>query len=57
MVLRDFVNAAKNIGKIKPKACRNWAVSQYSTDAVAPRYARYFGRLSDLWKKGWGELD
>jgi len=57
MVLRDFVNAAKNISKIKPKACRNWAVSQYSMEAVAPRYTKYFGRLSDLWKKGWGELD
>jgi glycosyltransferase involved in cell wall biosynthesis len=57
MVLRDFVDAAKNIEKIKPKTCRNWAVSQFSMDACAPRYANFFRRLGDLWSEGWNKLD
>lgn len=56
MVLKEFVKAVKNIEHIKPKACRQWAVSRFSTDACAMKYDRYFGRLSDLWRKGWGEL-
>jgi hypothetical protein len=59
MVLKDFVRGAKAIrdGKISSKNCRNWAVSQYSTVNVAPRYDRYFRRLGDLWKSGWREID
>jgi hypothetical protein len=58
MVLKDFVKGARNIlaGKISSKNCRNWAVSQYSTTNVAPRYNRFFQRLEDTWKGGWSEL-
>jgi len=59
MVLKDFVKGAKNIldGKISSKNCRKWAVSQYGTANVAPRYDRYFRRIGDLWKNGWAEID
>jgi hypothetical protein len=58
MVLKDFVKGARNImaGKISSKNCRNWAVSQYSTTNVAPRYNRFFQRLEDTWRGGWSEL-
>jgi len=59
VILKDFVRGAKNIlaGKISSKNCRKWAVSQYSTTAVAPRYHKFFDRLEDMWKGGWGELE
>lgn len=54
--LKEFVHAARHIDEISPAACRDWAVSQFSTDVCGKKYDRYFGRLGDLWKKGWGEL-
>ena len=56
MVLKEFVKAVRNIERIKPRTCRQWAVSRFSTEVCAVKYDRYFGRLSDLWGKGWGEL-
>lgn len=49
---REFVDAARNIDKIKPKDCRKWAM-QYTLDAVAPMYKRYFTRILNLVGKGW----
>lgn len=55
--LREFVHAARHIDEISPQACRDFAVSNFSTEVCGKRYDKYFGRLSDLWKKGWGELE
>jgi len=57
MVLKEFVKAAKRIDTINPESCRSWAVEQFSTDACAWKYDTYFNRLTDLWGKGWEELE
>jgi len=48
-----FEWAARNIGKIEPKACRDWAV-RFSLENIAPMYDEYFqsvanSRLKDGW--------
>jgi len=54
--LKEFVNAARNIGEIDPENCRNWAESNFSTDVCAKKYDTFFGRLTDLRKGGWSQL-
>ena len=49
---REFVDAARNIDKIKPKNCRKWAM-QYTLDKTAPLYKRYFTQILNLVGKGW----
>lgn len=49
---RDFVDAARNIDKIKPKNCRKWAM-QYTLDKTAPLYKKYFTQILNLTGKGW----
>ena len=56
MVLKEFVKAAKNIETIAPLSCRRWAVEKFSTTVCAQQYDTFFGRLTDLWGQGWGEL-
>lgn len=52
--LEEFVWAAKNIGRIQPAACRQWAVGNYSMDAIGPRYDAYMQKLLNLQRgKGW----
>lgn len=52
----QFVWAIKNIKKIKPKDCYNWAVSNFSMDRVAKMYEEYFDMLYKLSaKKGFYE--
>jgi len=51
-----FMWAAKNIGNIKPQACRDWAMNNFSLDAVAPKYEEYFNMVADVHGgKGWYE--
>jgi hypothetical protein len=40
--MEQFVWATKNIDKISPKACREWAMNNYSLDAIAPMYEEFF---------------
>lgn len=48
-----FVHAAKNIGKIDPKNCRQWA-ENFTLDKVAPMYEEYFQNVYDVYtEKGW----
>jgi len=49
---REFVEAATNIGRIKPANCRAWAM-QYTLDTAAPQYKRYFTQILGLTGKGW----
>jgi glycosyltransferase involved in cell wall biosynthesis len=47
-----FLWAARNIETIKPQACYDWAVKNYSTDRVVLMYEEYFTMLSDVFNKG-----
>ena len=53
-----FVWAAKNIDKIKPTACRDWTVANYSMDRVVLKYEEFFKMLEDVkFKKGFYEIN
>jgi glycosyltransferase involved in cell wall biosynthesis len=54
-LLREFVVAAKKCldGKIDYKTCRDWAVSNYSTEVVKEQYQDFFERISTLMGEGW----
>jgi glycosyltransferase involved in cell wall biosynthesis len=41
-----FEWAARNIGKIEPKACRDWAI-RFSLENVAPMYDEYFQSVAN----------
>lgn len=45
---KHFVNAINTIDKIKPSACREWALSKYSDEAIHNRYDNYFRSIQDL---------
>jgi glycosyltransferase involved in cell wall biosynthesis/SAM-dependent methyltransferase len=51
--MEEFVWAAQNIGKLSRKACRDWALANYSLDRVALMYEEYFQRLMNLNGAGW----
>jgi len=44
----QFEWAVRNIDKISPQACRDWAVNNYSTDRVRKMYEEYFDMLLKL---------
>lgn len=44
----EMLEAGRKIHTIDPKACRDWAMSKFSTDVVAKQYEEYFGRLYKL---------
>jgi glycosyltransferase involved in cell wall biosynthesis len=53
----QFIWAAKNIDKIKPAACRDWTVANYSMDRVVLKYEEYFKMLEDVkFRKGFYEI-
>jgi len=53
----QFLWAAKNIHKIDRRACRAWAVANFSLEKVAPMYEEFFGSLLPVFKgKGFYEL-
>jgi len=43
--IEQFVWAAKNINKISRRACREWAVNNFSLDRVSRMYEEYFQTL------------
>jgi len=45
----DFVWAAKNIDRINPQDCRDWAVKNYSMDRIKLMFQNYFEKLYDIW--------
>lgn len=54
--MEEFVWAAKNIDKIDPEVCREWAVRNYGLDHVALMYEEYFKSVLELnvaGKEGW----
>lgn len=49
--------AAKNIDKISPQACRDWAMNNFSLDKVADMYEEYFQMVYDVYTAdGWYQL-
>jgi glycosyltransferase involved in cell wall biosynthesis len=49
----DFVQAIKNIDKIKPINCRKWG-ENFSLEKIAPMYEKYFQDVLDVYtRKGW----
>jgi hypothetical protein len=52
-----FLWAASNIDKLSPKACRTWAMENYSCDRVVLKYEEYFQMLYDVrFGKGYYEI-
>ena len=49
----QFCWAVENIDKCSPKACHEWAKTNYSMERVALMYQEYFEMLYDLWGEGW----
>ena len=51
----EFCWAAKNVDKIKPQDCRDWAMN-FSLDKVAKMYEEYFQAVLNIHgKQGWYE--
>ncbi len=48
----QFCWAAKNIGNISSKDCRDWAMN-FTNDRIALMYQEYFDMLYNLWDEGW----
>lgn len=54
----QFLWALKNIDRIDPRKCREWAVKNFSFDAIAPMYEEYFSSLNNLRNpEGWYTLN
>ena len=49
----EFCWAVRNIGGIKPEACRTWAEANYSLGRVGKMYEEYFQRVYGLFEGGW----
>lgn len=49
----EFCWGVKNIHRLKPGNCREWAESNYSMERVGRMYETYFQRIHQLFDKGW----
>jgi len=49
----DFLWAGRNIDKISPKRCREYAAANFSMDVAAKKYQEYFTKIHDLHSGGW----
>jgi len=49
----DFLWAARNIDRISPQRCREYAVANFSMDRIGKAYQEYFTKVQDLYDKGW----
>ena len=45
--------ALRNVGKISPDVCRQWAVANYSLAPIGRRYTEFFKMILDLREGGW----
>jgi len=53
--LQEGCEAVERAAAMHPPLIREKALEGYSLEAVAPRYAEWFDRLSTLWRGGWYE--
>lgn len=50
----EFCWAAKNIDKINPQDCRDWAMANFTMDRIGDMYEHYFQNVMDVHTgKGW----
>lgn len=54
--LQEAVDATERAMMIPREWVREWAVENYSLDALAPAYDRWFDNLDALWGEGWTAL-
>jgi len=61
--LDDFVQAARQIDRISPQACRDYAMKNFSMDEIKWKFERWFQDLYDLYlsaqtqkKQGWHKI-
>lgn len=54
-VFEEFCWAVKNIHRIRPRDCRNWAAANYSLERIGRMYEEYFQRVHRLFGRGWYE--
>lgn len=54
-VFEEFCWAVKNIHRIRPEDCREWAAKNYSLERVGRMYEEYFQRIARLFGQGWYE--
>lgn len=54
--LEEGLAAVEAAVDVWPRNIRERALERFSLDAIAPRYERWFDRLSTLWADGWYEL-
>lgn len=52
-VFEEFCWAVKNIHRIRPKDCREWAERNYSMERVGRMYEEYFQRVHGVFDQGW----
>jgi glycosyltransferase involved in cell wall biosynthesis len=48
--LAEFVEAARHIDKIDRKTCYEWAASNFSLDAILPKYEYYLNKVRSIWE-------
>lgn len=55
-VMEQFVWAIKNVDKLNRKACREWAMNNFTLGAIAPMYEEYFDTIKRTrGPQGWYE--
>ncbi len=54
--LAEGVSAVEQAGDLDHEGIRDYAMSRYSLEAVAPQFERWFEQLGGLWREGWTEL-
>lgn len=52
-LLREAVQAVKDVESLAPKTVREWAMKNYSLQAVAPQFDKWFSALGTLRGAGW----
>lgn len=51
--MEQFVWATKNVDRLRPADCRNWAQENFSLEAIAPSYEEFFATVQRTQKGGW----
>lgn len=49
----EFLAAAESVDRLDYRQIREYAVSKFATEVVAPQYEAYFERIGRLWGQGW----
>ena len=49
---KEFRQSTKDVSTLDPSTIREYAIENFSTEAIAPKYEGYFERLLTLWEAG-----